>query len=96
MRYDTWDSTDGRWTGEYASMNAAIHAAAKAGNCLVTERTPIGDPRISMVEDAAVGWFRNRPAIQKDLKWCGEAIKRIEEAEANAGELPALTRAFRD
>ena len=60
----------------------------------MTERTPLGDPRIALTEDAASGWFRNRRVVTKDLKWCGEAVKRMKEAEENAAKLPALTRAF--
>lgn len=95
MRYDIWDRETGHWRGEYATVDSAIRAALKAA-AVVTERTPLGDPRISLVEDAATGYFRNRPTTQRDYKWVSEAGKRLREAKANWGNLPQLTREIGD
>lgn len=94
MLYDTWDVETGEWKGEHATITDALRSIYKGEPLLVTERTPLGDPRISLVEDIASGWYRNRPINLRDLKWVNEAKRRLKEAKEYATQLPALTRTF--
>ena len=90
-RYDVWEP-DGSWWGEYPTIHAALGAAVGRRGRLVTERTPLGDPRIAMVEDAASAWYRNRPTTKREHKWVSEANKRIEEAERGLERIDHTTR----
>lgn len=54
--YDEWGSREKgeAWSREYTSLGDALRAAEKS-KWLVTERVPIGDPRLLLVEDLADG-----------------------------------------
>lgn len=70
-RYDVWYD---RSTGKHRTFRTIATAVAEAarGPFLITERVPIGDPRIMLIEDLADGRISCDEETQKR---CAEAVR---------------------